>query len=126
MYKRQDLYDLIEGAVGVFSSSSTTAIESLMSRKHIIVFGSEPYIFGSNILAPIHRVTNLEILPNVIKDCISKPVDKDKINAYLFSLFSSSSSVKKSDDNTVYTSFQNADKQIEYAHIVKMISKTIQ
>ena len=74
---------------------------------------SEPYIFGSNILAPIHRVTNLEILPNVIKDCISKPVDKDKINAYLFSLFSSSSSVKKSDDNTVYTSFQNADKQIE-------------
>jgi hypothetical protein len=123
-----DYYDLLENAVGIFSTASTTAIESLMARKHVIVFGSEPYVYGSNILAPIHRITNLEKLPVIINSCISTPVEKDKINAYLFSLISSSSSspTNRANEETDFLSLHPEYKQKEYVHIVKMINKLIQ
>jgi len=120
-----DYYNLIENSVGIFTSASSSAIESLMAKKHVIAFGSEPYIFGSNPLAPIHRITNLEKLPFIINNCISSPVDKDKINAYLFSLLSSSSSIEKTDEDSDFVSFQPDNKRREYIHIVKLINEFI-
>ena len=52
--------------------------------------------------------------------------EKDKINAYLFSLISSSSSIEKSDEESDFKSSQPDDKQKEYVHIVKMINNLIQ
>jgi hypothetical protein len=121
-----DYFDLIENAVGIFASASGSAIESLMSRKHVIAFGSDPYIFGSNLLAPIHRIDNLEKLPVIINKCISKSVEKDKINAYLFSLISSSIFIENSDDDGNFISSKPEHKQKEYEQIAKMINKFIQ
>ena len=123
---RTDYYDLLENAKGIFASSSTSSMECLMAKKHVIVFGSESWIFGTNLLAPVHRVSNLEKLPSIINNCISTPVEKDKINAYLFSLISSSSSIEKSDEESDFKSSQPDDKQKEYVHIVKMINNLIQ
>lgn len=121
-----DYYDLIDNAVGVFSAASTTAIESLIARKHVIMFGSEPYIYGSDTKVPVHRVSNLEELPNIIKNCINRPIESEIIDAYLYSLIDSSSSIHQDSQENDFTSNNDDDKQKEYACIAQMIKKLIQ
>ena len=65
---------------------------------HLVVFGSNPYVFGTFQEAPVHRVTDLETLPMLIAELVVKQPDTDDILAYLYAILSNSYSAGKVPD----------------------------
>lgn len=85
-----DNYEIAGRAAAIICDASSTGFEMLMLKKHLILFGSKPYVFGSEPGLPVHRVADLEELPNVIRCCLSVPPDEDKIYSYFYAFLKSS------------------------------------
>ncbi len=82
----------------VFSQSTTSALESLMYYKHLVMFGANLQFFGKNFDF-VNRVTDYEKLPELVDTLLNTKVDKKKIHNFFISLFSFSYSRDQSDDN---------------------------
>jgi hypothetical protein len=101
----RNTFEFVENATAVFSIASTSGFDALMLLKHVILFGESSYNFGSYD-APIHRVTNMERLPEIVKYCISNQPDCNAILAYLYSFFevtASRTGLLEQDDWTTYS-----------------------
>ncbi len=82
-----NFFDVIENADMVFSVASSAAVEALTKFKHVVLFGEKSFVFGEYD-APVKRITNLEELPKVIRQCIDTLPPTKEIMTYFFSLLS--------------------------------------
>jgi hypothetical protein len=119
-------YDISDRASIIFGSASTTIVEALLNLKHLVLFGANSYIFGTLSEAPVHRVTNLEKLPSVIRKLVMQPPNEGDILAYLFAVLSNShgSGDWSDDDWNNVNHFLPVEERI--AKSARVLSKYIQ
>ena len=72
--------ELIKNCKIVISISGTSAMEASFYNKPSIVFSS---FWGSELLSSVHKLNNLEELPNLIKHCLYEEVKLDELNNFV-------------------------------------------
>jgi len=98
---------ILENCKMVITITGTTGLEGTLYKKPCIVFGDTIY----DRLACVHRLKNLEELPNAIKDSLKKEVSLEDVNEFMHLLdsntfeFSSSELLLKFIDEFFYDGY---------------------
>jgi hypothetical protein len=84
---REDLTDLMDKSAMVFVVGSSSGVEALTRKKHVIFFGSQTYVIG-RCEGVVTKISSLENLPDAINKCIEQPPPIENIYSFFFSLLS--------------------------------------
>jgi hypothetical protein len=96
-YESEDGLALISQAEIVFSAGTSSGVEALIERRHVIEIGARSAYFDfSN--PPVKRARNLKEVPEKVKECLSEEVPESRIHAYFLTLLERSYSIT-SDSN---------------------------
>ena len=114
---REDSMEIAAKSAAVASVASTSALEALMLKKHLILFGETNFSFGSK-KAPIKRVTNLEDLPKIINDCLTEDPPVHEIFAWFYAILENSFSWSLVDDQD-WNNNSNQGFEQKWAELVK-------
>lgn len=114
---RKDSMEIAENAAAVASVASTSALEALMLRKHLILFGETNFNFGAGG-PPIKRVTNLENLPRIINECLTEDPPGREILVWVYAILENSFSWALVDDED-WTNNSNQGFEQKWAELVK-------
>jgi hypothetical protein len=82
---REDLVDLIDKSAMVFVVGSSSGLEALTRKKHVIFFGSKTYVIGQ-CDGVVTTVSAPESLPALIEKCIEYPPPIENIYSFFFAL----------------------------------------
>ena len=114
---REDSMEIAANSAAVASVASTSGLEALMLKKHLILFGETNFNFGSEE-APIKRVTNLEDLPMIINDCLTEDPPADKILVWVYAILVNSFSWGLVDDRD-WTNHSNQGFEQKSVSLIK-------
>ena len=97
--------ELMQKSSIVATISGTVGLECGFYNKHCITFTDTEF----SHLSHVHRIKNMEELPNKIKDCIDKKVDINEIQSVYEKIFNNSFAIDETDvDNDINTTFRIA------------------
>jgi len=114
---KEDSMEIAANSAAVASVASTSALEALMLKKHLILFGEANFNFGVEE-APIKRVTNLEKLPMIINDCLTQDPPAHEILVWVYAILTNSFSWSSVDDQDWNNNSSQGFEQ-KWAELVK-------
>ena len=114
---REDSMEIAANSAAVASVASTSGLEALMLKKHLILFGETNLNFGSEE-APIKRVTNLEDLPMIINDCLTEDPPAHEILVWIYAVLANSFSWGLVDDRD-WTNHSNQGFEQKSVSLIK-------